>query len=86
MRRGRIEVGGQAYVHADLHEALVGQNLEMGLEQNRQRRLMNELSRRLETSEADRGRALQEVQTIRAQRDDLTLKIRELHQRLMENL
>lgn len=42
-RRGTIQVDGVTYYHEQLWEALVQQNLEMGMEQNRYRGRENEL-------------------------------------------
>lgn len=81
--RGRITVDGTDYVHHVLFQAVSDQNLEMGLAQNQQRKLMNDMDREIAALKAECDQAKKTAQEACAQRADLAAKVQELHTRLM---
>ena len=81
--KGRITIDGAEYVHSLLFQAVSDQNLEMGLAQNHQRKLMNDMDREIGALRAKLDQAIRDAQDACAQRADLAAKVQELHIRLM---
>lgn len=74
-RKGTVIVEGVTYYHQDLWQALVAQNLEMGLQQNADRAVFNQLCAERDTALQRAGAAQRELDFALQKLDDAIQRV-----------
>jgi len=74
-RKGAVIVDGVTYYHKDLWEALVAQNLEMGLQQNAERAQFNRLCAERDAALLRASEAQQELDYALQKLDDAIRRV-----------